>query len=159
MTIVEFLLARIADDEAVAWAALDAPGSTWWVNSREQRIVRGAPTTRAPIAEALSWRTAAHIARLDPTRVLAECEAKRKIIEFHKQWPVLVRTEPKLEIGPDDGLTQYAARMAQRLDWLTQQEYAKRFGTEAPTTPMLRAMAAVYADHPDYETAWRPGVS
>lgn len=58
MTLTEFLLARIAEDEAVARSASEAEITTV---SHE------------------------HIARWNPPRVLAECEAKRRIIQIAEQ--------------------------------------------------------------------------
>jgi hypothetical protein len=37
---------------------------------------------------------------------------------------------------------------------MTEQEYRNRFGDGPPTAPMLRALAAVYSDHPDYRAEW-----
>lgn len=36
------------------------------------------------------------------------------------------------------------------------QEYRAKFGDEPPTTPVLRALAPPYADHPDYRDEWKP---
>jgi len=64
--LAEFLLARIAEDEEMARAALPHfPG--------EVEIVANV------------WEDAcAHIARHDPARVLAECEAKRRIVGWYQ---------------------------------------------------------------------------
>lgn len=63
-TLIEFLLARIAEDEAVACGAIaDGEGSQDWADE-------GAPTDE-------------HIARWDPARVLVECDSKRAIVEYH----------------------------------------------------------------------------
>lgn len=139
MTLTEFLLARIAEDEAVARdAQADAMmGARWkhWpedVYTEIQATVLG--STR---------------------RVLAECDAKRRIVEFHKAWPVLVETPPAFEtIGGDFDINSVTFRASQQMAWFTQEEYRKRFGDEPPTAPMLATMAAVYADHPDYDEAW-----
>ncbi len=80
MTITEFLLARIAEDEAVALAA-------------------NGPSV--------------HAARHDPTRVLAECAAKRAIIE-----------------------------------------QAERSDSGWWESIYVAILAAVYADHPDYDPSW-----
>ena len=61
MTLAEFLLARIAEDEAIARRSVNwSEGITEWADG-------GDP----------DWE---HIARWDPARVLAECEAKREIV-------------------------------------------------------------------------------
>lgn len=89
-----------------------------------------------------------------PARVLAECEAKRAIIAQHEQWPVLVSTPPVLKQVADfvDNMTY---RATQQLAWVTEREYVARFGVEPPTAPMIRTLAAVYADHPDYREEWK----
>ena len=170
MNITEFLLARIAEDEAVARSLT----STAWVEGIERsgspgrwrgiaaHIVSDATAVDSAgiipdDAEVLrgSRQAVTHAARHDPARVLAECEAKRRILELHQAWPVLVETPPKFDPAVMD-LTTVSFRVPQRLAWLTQQEYRERFGDEPPTGPMLAALAAVYADPPDYNPAWRP---
>lgn len=89
-------------------------------------------------------------------RVLAECEAKRAIIEWHKNWPVLVETPPNFEPTVLDDPQSMTLRMTKQIAWLTQQQYRERFGDEPPTAPMLRHLAAVYADRPGYREEWRP---
>lgn len=130
MTLTEFLLARIAEDEAAATDVLD----------------------RVPAGTALL----ANSVRFYASRVLAECEAKRRIVEFHDSWPVLMETPPVFENVDPDYAQSMVMRATQQIQWLTEQEYRKRFGDEPPTAPMLVALAAVYADHPDYDEAWRP---
>jgi hypothetical protein len=74
----EFLLARIAEDEAAAqWAVrfkYDHPSDSPWRRA-QIAIDRGAAFSSDP-----------HVARWDPARVLAECEAKRRIIDQAEQW-------------------------------------------------------------------------
>jgi hypothetical protein len=89
-------------------------------------------------------------------RALSECEAKRRIIEWHKNWPVLVTTQPTFETVPGADPTSYAMRAYQQIAWTTEQEYRKRFGDEPPTSPILRILASVYADRPGYLEEWRP---
>jgi hypothetical protein len=74
MTLAEFLLARIAEDEADAQAAMPGP---WTLDGGT--VMAGHPTN-----EVVDWaydENGPHIARWDPARVLAECEAKREIVE------------------------------------------------------------------------------
>lgn len=149
MSIVEFLEARIAEDEATAReaAGFEDTARRWEVGQDGNAIEPDvAPTVWAYAAQ--------HIARHDPARVLAECEAKRRIVDLHQNWPVLVEAEPQMRILHDDPLDM-AVSMSQQFAWLTEQEYRSRFGDEPPTTPMLRALASVYADHPDFDLAWR----
>jgi hypothetical protein len=81
--LADFLLARIAEDEALArtaGGAIRPPYPRWTFRTNNEGVRRsdGVPVTRH------TWpQEAAHITRHDPTRVLAECEAKRRIAELH----------------------------------------------------------------------------
>jgi hypothetical protein len=92
VTLTEFLLARIAEDEATAQG--------WQVGS----IV-------------------------NPARALAECEAKRRIIDGAVEVARVDLNEP---VDPDDqGLRDVGVKI-------------------------LCALALPYADHPDYLPEWKP---
>lgn len=168
-TITTFLHDRIAEDEATARAASPAPwqygdvesvaGGTIYDKSRaiasvdyeqpadhDGRIVRH-------LLELEADNNGRHITRWDPARVLAECEAKRKVLALHEAWPVLVSSPPKFEQTADP-IRDMTFRATQQLDWLTNQEYVARFGDEPPTTAILRALALPYAEHPDFDEAW-----
>lgn len=138
-SLTEFLLARIAEDEA--WASMDIrrdherAAVEAWSMGASSLIVTNGPGS--------------------PRRVLAECEAKRWVVELHRDWPVLVTTPPKLETSDGFDPTTMTMRMAQQIEWQTQEEYRAKFGDEPPTAPMVRAMALVYADHPDFRDEWR----
>ena len=142
MTPTEFLLARIAEDEAAARGHLGDPRwrterripvqpsfvKRWQIVSVSEDVdAPGYPAER--IAELMigggaeeERSTALHIARHDPTRVLRECEAKRRIVE-------------NAPFTWDDGSNRSAGIEHWRLT--------------------CRILAAVYADHPDYDEAWR----
>jgi hypothetical protein len=165
--LTEFLLARIAEDEAVATAATAPPWVEGLTRKGEPGRWRGidsysvlADRTRffieevETVAQTEVAQDTAHIARWDPARVLAECEAKRQFIAFHESWPTLVQTPAKFE-RDDVDLDNYTFRMSQEIAWLTTREYVARFGIDPPTAPMLAALAAVYADHEDYQPEWR----
>ena len=68
-----------------------------------------------------------HIALHDPARVLREVKAKRKILAAHEK--------------SDGGYCELC--------------YYGYGGGSWPC-PTVRALAAVYGDHPDYDKAWRP---
>lgn len=80
MTIVEFLEARLTEDELAAHAATDA--SPEWQAYYDYRDVRDLDGHFVVQADSRHPTTAqaAHIARHGPARVLRECEAKRAII-------------------------------------------------------------------------------
>lgn len=156
--LTEFLLARIAEDESEARAfeledhpegerefAHQVPDLEWVWTGWETSIGKD------------MWRLAV---RSD--RVLAECDAKRQVIEWHKAWPILVERAPTLEEGDGEGhysrgdLASMTVRMSQRIAWMTDQEYRVRFGSEPPTGPVLQLLALPYCGHPDYREEWRP---
>jgi hypothetical protein len=93
--LVEFLKARLDDDEAMAREAAEhAPeGSARWhaAYSRDDLdpafwTVATAPLSYTPVAGPdLPPGLAQHIARWDPARVLAEVAAKRRIPEFYEE--------------------------------------------------------------------------
>jgi len=152
--LTEFLLARIAEREAVALAARNYLRDRWWVDGPAAEsgkwwvYATGEKFTRQAVAD--------HIALNDPTRVLAECEAQRRIIAFHESWPILVQTPAKFEPIKDGDFDNYTYRMSQEIAWLTTREYVARFGIDPPTAPMIAALIAIYADHPDCLSEWLP---
>lgn len=86
-----------------------------------------------------------------------EALAKYKILELHQKWPVLVETPQELEVIKDFDISntnQFTMRAYKQIEWMTNQEYIKKFGTEPPTTPIVLALAAIYCDHPDYDPEW-----
>lgn len=129
MNIIEFLEARIAEDEKTAKALLkDLQGEVQ--ESYVGEVDEKGPMTPDRLLHAQMWahyggqskrRSFAkgqQIADLaSPTRVLAECAAKREIIS--KQ---------------DDAMDSYAG--ARVMDHV------------------LQALASVYEDHPDYRQEW-----
>lgn len=108
-TLTDFLLARIAEDEEVA---RKHPGDTL----RDDAVYElgGTATDYGD----------AHIT-ISAARVLAECEAKRRIIEQYDT----------------------AERISDNLDYDTRGMYE---ATELAVT----YLAQVYADHPDYQAEW-----
>jgi len=129
MTLVDFLLARIAEDEEAARSAArdnepvwDSYGTDGPTGLLELGVNEGGPEAAAE-----------HFERWLPARVLAECEAKRRIVDEHTcQCP-----DPNCgDCGACSG-----------------DHHADP--TPAPC-PTLRLLAAVYVDHPDYDEAWRP---
>lgn len=108
-SLADFLTQRLDEDEAVAraveWAEDDWPiVVNEWVWPHH-------------------FSAAAHIARHDPARVLADVAAKRKIVEMH---------HPIDPCDAHDGATQ-----------------------KTVNCDTLRALASMYADHPEFDPAWR----
>lgn len=146
MTIVEFLEARLDEDEEVARdaAGWDSSGSIrdeglWHrdgvnsvIDSARRRVVHGD-------GSAPDDSKATHIVRHDPARVLREVAAKRAIIEPHER-----NTYYKF----DDDSTGSCAECSSYCN-----EDGCRNLVSWPCDP-LRALASAYADHPDYQQEW-----
>lgn len=107
-TLTEFLLARYAEDEAVA---------------RRFHPDESLHVHFAGDAEPTALYTAA--------RVLAECEAKRRIVEHHEVW---------------HGHCEVCAE---------EEVWGERSSMTAPC-PTLRLLALPYADHREFREEWRP---
>jgi hypothetical protein len=150
VTLVEFLLARLDEDEAAARASTPGP---WRYNPQKEwhtdldalraaraglpqaggeEFVGAGPITATvgvaatgPADHPQSIADAAHIARHDPARVLAEVAAKRLILEY---------APPKAHGTFDDG-------------W--------RRGQMAFHAHTLRLLALPYAGHPDWREEWK----
>lgn len=173
MSLVEFLLARIAEDESVARSLT----STAWVEGIERsgspgrwrgiaaHIVSDATAVDSAgiipdDAEVLrgSRQAVTHAARHDPARVLAECAAKRRLIEHETASRVLHHDTPWAE--------QFYAKGAHRLIGQYGEVIAsnpadvealiREYSDAVADTPVLRIMALAYATHPDYDTEWAP---
>lgn len=172
-SIVEFLRARVDEDEQTAYRILHRPDCTCqpegrsvifrhdqWVRryvseDSPEQVIRTATDAEGqmpedwepgrPVPEGwiqphevamvpavgdqdMSRWIGQHIARHDPDRVLAEVEAKRRVVEDYE------RKLDNRRAHPDD-LGSAGAFLALH-------------GT-------VKLLAAVYADHPDYDPAWR----
>ena len=137
MTIVEFVNARLNEEERAAKAA----GAGQWTADTEIRTVRdgagvwvlgedGDPVATARFAfdasgEGIDPRAiGGHIARHDPARVLREVAAKRAILREYTDAVDLWERESE---APD---------------------------SVAALEAVTRHMAAAHSDHPDYDPAW-----
>jgi hypothetical protein len=78
--LVTWLRAQLDEDERVARAASDWPWEATISSSGEQGDVQG--VTSAFEDYCCSAEDAAHIARWDPARVLAEVDAKRQMLDW-----------------------------------------------------------------------------
>jgi hypothetical protein len=100
MNLAEFLLARVAEDEAVARAA-----GTGWAGPEPMGAIEGGDSVF-----------------VSPARVLAECEAKRSVLALHRS---------------GDAWCDYCSH-----------------SVVDDRCPTIRALAAVFRDHPDFDPAW-----
>jgi hypothetical protein len=121
--IVEFLLARIAEDEQAARDGEAGCGHVGYCDFCDG-------------AEAL----ARFQERFTADRVLAECEAKRRIVDRHCRWQ-----GPLANVYRDAcyGCSTEGDMDTPRTDPIDE-------------CPELRDLAAIYDFHEDYDESWRP---
>lgn len=140
MDIVEFLTARLDEDEAAAReAAVFYDNHDAYENGVEWSGHEGVDTNRyqrfwlVPHLGVINHvPSGLHIVRHNPRRVLAEVKAKRRVMERHtagwrKSGPCL-----GCNYGPQED----------------------EFTEDIEDCPELRDLAAPYADHPDYNPTW-----
>lgn len=131
MNIVEFLKARLAEDEAVARAIDDKQLDSGWSTSYNQFGLANTPPgwyITPHIGLAYEEEGARHIARFNPERVLREIAAKRRIVEDYR-----ISRSADLE-QPDSRGTLHA-------------------GAEAFFSACI-SLASAYSDHPDHTPSW-----
>lgn len=146
-TLSDFLLARIAEVEEDAHEANTYASARWEVaDSDEVATIDG-----RPVAQVDHGALVHHVARHDPARVLADCEAKRRIVA----------------LGPT------ACPMGDPADELSQPHYPDPAWKDVPHwdrcencvdaasadgawRSVTALLALPYADHPDYDESWRP---
>ncbi|WP_275558459.1 DUF6221 family protein [Streptomyces sp. 5-6(2022)] len=135
--LVEFLRARLDEDEQIArraceyaeaeWRLDEEFGETvlWWPpepHIAEKEREKGLPVVSDQWrGQTIDSRIAPHVARHDPARVLREIDAKRETVHWHLH-------EECCSVCLDD----------------------------VEGCPLFRALATPYADHPDYREGWRP---
>ena len=172
MNLVEFLKVRLDEDEEAAraierrhWDTHDthvsAGGHCAAVLSRnpdDEWDVQ--PVAWLPTFQMVGWdvpgpwANAAHIARHDPVRVLAEVDAKRRILDEHPE----VTTYSTDFAGTERiEVPEWACgRCADPTDGRSGIDIGNgRWHEEFPCRT-LRLLALAYADHPDYQQEWRP---
>ena len=140
MTLPEFLLARIAERERRAYAYRETKPEVRynWTRQGDPNHPDEAVEVRYEDrrTETMSWETFCdrHMELFvsDPT-LLAECEAKRRVVELH---------------GRDHECSTYDRHgEIDNCTWVLHDE--------RPCSTLL-LLASVYADHPDYREEWRP---
>lgn len=151
--LVAFLRARLADDARAAAAATPGP---WWHNPGKQWLgpeafeaydrtkgeefvgyggphpFTGCVAATGPADNPQSMADADHIARWDPARVLADVDAKRRIVDRLDYW-------------------ETAASRA-GIAGLSNSARGERIGLWMA----CRLLALPYRDHPDYQPEWAP---
>lgn len=136
--LTEFLMARIAEDEATAIAVRDIGADQWSINGMH----------RSPDPHALvTYQTGDYRSLLahqfNPARVLADCDMKRLIMSIHSAYAPT--GDPVY--SPDWSLA----------DWCIGCSYTsneERVTEHIDDCPILRALALPFTDHPDFRGEW-----
>ncbi|MFD9047667.1 DUF6221 family protein [Streptomyces zaomyceticus] len=124
--LIAFLRARLDEDEQTARAVGFSRIETAEYLWGSQYLLLQRDEGESKVTAELDAPLSQHIARHDPARVLAEVEAKRQIIKQHER---------------------YAAERRRMMGG---------WDPQSDDSPILAALATVYADHPDYRDEWRP---
>ena len=145
ITLADFLLQRIADDEAVAREAQALARSPWRATYGRQveepepgHLVT--PEDEYAHSDEPPDAIALHIARHDPARVLADCAARRAIVELHED---ARQAKDVYNRGYEAGDLSTPNDLRFRLD--ANVRWAALDG-------VLRQLASAYVDHPDFDT-------
>lgn len=104
------------------------------------------------------WESAERFER----QLQSETQAFRQMLEIYKQWPVILETPANVTSAVDDfdyQTNQFSTeaitmKLSRKVDFLTTKAYIERFGWEPPVAPMMRAVASVWRDHPDFKQEW-----
>lgn len=120
MNLTEFLLARITEDEAVARRGSRHNAREVYANDNYGCLL------------------------VDPARVLAECEAKRRIVERCRPFVAVVWRESDRLLASAFDETHMPTLAHSAPIWPNEHAEAT-----------LRDLALPYSDHPDYDEAWR----
>ncbi len=171
-SLAEFLLARIAEDEEAARMCAEMFPSPWDVADRGWRVRiyasevpeenffsddPDAMTERNPVVMEVEpdrniqdprWLSerVEHVRRHDPARVLAECEAKRRIVDLHP-----IYRGPRI-LAVDSSGIDYGCELCHATSNIDDESVIEAVGA----CDTLRALALPYADHPEFRPEWRP---
>lgn len=151
MTITEFLIARLDEDEVAANArqgifpspSVEDSGAVWLHIKRSGNAVvvhYDHPVSGyGDMADLRTWADAEQGWTQD--RALREIEAKRRIIAGHPVRPI--RNGTCRTCSDQAGLSwaSLEANDPDFVDW---------------PCPTLRALASIWSDHPDYDPSWAP---
>jgi hypothetical protein len=142
VTLTEFLQARYAEDEALARDASSPSLRAWEVRGLDIYAVAGPPSFN-PIARHALGQQGEHMARWDPARVLAECEAKRRIItEVHCR----AADHPSYGNGLEKDACAGCGTGGPCDDFLVD---------TVDDCPTLRLLAHPFSQHADFDPEWR----
>lgn len=139
--LTEFLLARIAEDEAAARYALKYTPDSPDLERQWAWLLRYRPTgMKRPFS---TWH---QDGAPSPNRVLAECDAKRRIVAEHRLITDRARLV-KVWMDPTPGVA---------CERCANDPLGSGPLEDIGPCDTLLFLALPYADHPDYREEWRP---
>lgn len=130
-TMIEFLLARIAERELLARDLAHQAGG-------------GLPLVTLNGGGTLLQEL------IDPARILADCKAKRALIAHETRMRRIDNDAPYTEMDPD----RIRLVTGEVLEGAEYSEFIEKWSQPIIDTPILRILASVDADHPDYRPEW-----
>jgi hypothetical protein len=132
--LVEFLRARLDEDEIAAKAAQESAEGGEWAMDGAGPVRAGVGST---LVDAGTPYINRHIARHDPARILREVEAKRLRVALAVD--MLTGNHPKVGAGDERSKLVHEGI---------------RVGSQAVAEAVLKSEAHVYADHEDFNPRW-----
>lgn len=141
--LVQFLHARLDEDEQIARRADEEPWRLKTLGRHDQAAVStNATTGLVQLDGARATANGVHIVRHDPVRVLAEVEAKRKLLALHEP-----HQQPGRYSDVNDRATWMMCCSMCQVDMVQESDWP---------CETMRLLALPYADHPNYSKDWRP---
>jgi hypothetical protein len=146
--LLAFLRAQLDEDERVARETA-GHGSTTWKAGLHRWRGRIEADDAALIVRDVDLVDAEHIARWDPARVLAEVEAKRRVLDLHNPQPT----------GYVDGVYTHGETGQLQCEHCAEQCHSgsgmSRDMPDAPwPCPTVRLLAQPYAGRPGWREEW-----
>jgi hypothetical protein len=138
ITLSEFLMARVAEDEAAANAVKDIGPKSWSVNVVPEPL---GFDVSIPVTTDKARTTLAH--HFDSARILAGCDATRLIMAIHCAYVPL--GDPTY--SPDWLSTDWCVGCRYN-------SYEEIITEHIDDCPVLRALALPFASHPDFRDEW-----
>jgi hypothetical protein len=128
--LTEFITARLDEDEAIAQAVANALARSHWESDGHHVFAPARPgRIELPITPGIDAELTNHIARFNPARALRDIEAKRRILDRHRN------------CGHGVGYCDDGGGGWELED-----------GT--PVCSDKLDLAAIWSDHPDYQPDW-----
>jgi hypothetical protein len=142
-----WLRTQLDEDEriAIATAVAHHPAATWHLNGAgDIEDHQGGYVACGPYGCGMDEDDSAHIIRWQPARVLAEIQAKRRILDLHPHLPVVQPIWPGLPSHEDDGPHRIGCQTCKFSD------------TTTWWCDTVRLLALPHAGRPGYRDEWRP---